>query len=160
MEEVAVQDVFNMASSAQKSLIWKFYLSSTTKITATHCHCAKCYYCNVVMDGKVLHMQKHMLNCERVGHEDKAQLFCHLKSLPALPQDNKEEVDENNSLPVNSSQSSSVNPLFPSSTTLNKLQTGIQSYYDPVKLSIQMENNSALSLFCAIIVGHVYLNFC
>ena len=89
MEEVAVQDVFNMASSAQKSLIWKFYLSSTTKITATHCHCAKCYYCNVVMDGKVLHMQKHMLNCERVGHEDKAQLFCHLKSLPALPQDNK-----------------------------------------------------------------------
>jgi hypothetical protein len=72
-------------------------------------------------------MLKHMLNCERVRHEDKAQLYCHLRSLPALPQDNKEEVDEGKSLPMSSSQSSSVLPLFSSSTTLNKLQTGIQS---------------------------------
>ena len=103
-------------------------------------------------------MQKHMLNCEKVGHEDKANLYCHLRSLPALPQDNKEEVDEDNSLPMSSSQSSSVDPSFSSSTALNKLQTGIQSYYGPVKLSIQMENNYALSLLCAIIVGHVALS--
>ena len=104
-------------------------------------------------------MQKHTTNCEKVGHEGKAHLYCHLRSLPALPQDNKEEVDDDTSLPMSSSQSSSVAQSLSSSTTLNKLQTGIQSYYGPVKLSIQMENNSALSLLCAIIVGHVSLNF-
>jgi hypothetical protein len=104
------------------------------------------------MDGKVQHMQKHMMNCERVGHEDKAQLYCHLRRLPTLMQDNKEEVDDDNSLPMSSSQSSSVVQSFSSSTTLNKLQTGIQSYYGPVKLLIQMGNEYALSLLCAIIV--------
>ena len=111
------------------------------------------------MDGKVQHMQKHMLNCEKVGHEDKAKLYCHLRSLPALPHDIKEEVDDDSSLAMSSSQSSSVVQSFSSSTTLNKLQTGIQSYYGPVKLSIQMENNYALSLLHAIIVGHLSLNF-
>jgi hypothetical protein len=41
---------------------------------------------------------------------------------------------------------------------MNKPQTGIQSYYGPVKLSIQMENDYALLLLCAMIVGHVSLN--
>ena len=50
-EEVAVQDVFKTASSAQKSLVWKNYLIFTMKNTTTHHHCAKCRYCNVVMDG-------------------------------------------------------------------------------------------------------------
>ena len=103
-------------------------------------------------------IQKHMLNCEKVGHQDKAQLYCQLRSLPALPEDNKEEVDDDNSLTMrNSSQSSSVVPSFSSSTTLYKLQTGIQSYYDSVKLSIQMENDYALSLLCAIIVVYMCL---
>ena len=104
-------------------------------------------------------MQKHMLNCEKVGHENNAHLYCHFRSLPALPQDNKEEVDDDNSLAMSSSQSSSVVQSFSSSTTLNKLQTGIQSYYGPVIISIQMKNNFALSLLCAMIVGHVSLNF-
>ena len=91
------------------------------KNTTTHCHYAKCYYCNAVMDGKVQYMQKHMVNCEKVGHEDKANLYHHLRSLPALPKDNKEEVDDDNSLAMSSSQSSSVVPSFSSSTTLNKL---------------------------------------
>ena len=99
------------------------------------------------------------MNCEKVGHEGKAQLYHHLRSLPALSQDDKEEADEDNSLAMSSSQSSSVVQSFSLSTTMNKLQTGIQSYYGPVKLSIQMENNYALSLLCAIIVGHVSLNF-
>jgi hypothetical protein len=120
-EEVAVQDVFKTAYSAQKSLIWKYYLISTMKNTATHCHCAKCHYCNIVMDWKVPCMQKHMLNCERVGHEDKANLNHHLRSLPALPQDNKEEVDDGNSLAMSSSQSSSVVKSFSSTTTLNNI---------------------------------------
>ena len=60
---------------------------------------------------------------------------------------------------MSSSQSSSVVHSFSLSTTMNKLQTGIQSYYGPVKLSIQMENDYALSLLCAIIVGHVSLSF-
>ena len=59
-EEVTVQDVFKTASSAQKSLIWKYYLISTVKNTTTHRHLAKCHYCNVVMGGKVQCMQKHM----------------------------------------------------------------------------------------------------
>jgi hypothetical protein len=101
--EVAVQDVFKMASSAQKSLIWKFYLIYTMKNTTTHCHCAKFHYCNVVMDGKAQCMQKHMLNCEKVGHDDKAHLCCHLRSLPVLPQDNKEEFNDDNSLAMSSS---------------------------------------------------------
>ena len=104
-------------------------------------------------------MQKHMLICEKVGHEDKSQLYYHFRNLCALPQDNKEEVDEDNSLAMSSSQSSSVVPSLSSSTTLNKLQTGIQSYYGPVKLSIQMENDYALSLPFAMIVGHVSLHF-
>ena len=158
-EEVDIQDVFKTASSAQKSLIWKCYLIFTMKNTATHHHCAKWCYCNLVQDGKLQRMQKHMLNCEKFGHEDKAQLYHHLRSLPALPHDIKEEVDDDNSLSMSSSQSSSVVPSFLSSTTLNKLQTGIQSYYGPVKLSIQMENDYALSLLCAIIVGHVSLYF-
>ena len=137
-EEDAVKDVFKTASSAQKSLIRKYYLKSTMKNTPTLCHCVKCCYCNVVMDGKVQCMQKHMLNCEKVGHEDKAHLYCHLRSLPALPHDIKEEVDDDNSLAMSSSQSSSVVLSFSSSTTLNKLQTGIQNYHVPVKLSIQM----------------------
>ena len=132
--EDAVQDVFKTASSAQISLIWKYYLISTMKHTTTNCHHAKCCYCNVVMDGKAQCMQKHMLNCEKVGHENNAHLYCHFRSLPALPQDNKEEVDDDNSLDMSSSQSSSVVQSFSSSTTLNKLQTGIQSYYGPVKL--------------------------
>jgi hypothetical protein len=111
------------------------------------------------MDGKVQCMQNHIMNYEKVGHKDKAHMYCHLRSLPAVPQDNKEEVDDENFLAVSSSQSSSVVPSFFSSTTLSKLQTGIQSYYGHVKLSIQMENNYALSLFCAIMVGHVSLNF-
>ena len=61
------------------------------KNTKTHRHCAKCHYCNVVMDGKVQHMQSHTVNCEKVGHEDIAQLCCHLRSLSELPQDNKED---------------------------------------------------------------------
>jgi hypothetical protein len=76
-----------------------------------------------------------------------------------LPQDNKEEVDDDSSLAMSSSQSSSVIQSFLSSTTLNKLQTGIHSYYGPVILSIQIENNYALSLPCAIMVGHVSLSF-
>jgi hypothetical protein len=84
------------------------------------------------MDGKVQHMQKYTMNCEKVGHEDKANLYCHLRSLPALPQDNKEEVDDDNSLVMSSSQSSTVVQSLSSSTTLNKLQTGIQSNYGPV----------------------------
>ena len=79
-------------------------------------------------------------------------MYCHLRSLTALPQDNKEEGDEGSSLAMSSSQLSSVVPSFSSSITLNKLQTGIQSYYGPVILSIQMENDFALSLLCAIIV--------
>jgi hypothetical protein len=43
------------------------------------------------------------MNCEKVGPEDKAELYYHLRSLPALPQDNKEEVDEDNSLAMSSS---------------------------------------------------------
>ena len=35
-EEVAVQDVFKTASSAQKSLIWKYYLISTMKKILQH----------------------------------------------------------------------------------------------------------------------------
>ena len=160
-EEVAVQDVFKTASSAQKSLIWKFYLISTMKNTITHHHCAKCCYCNLVQDGKVQQcMQKHMLNCEKVGHEDKSQLYHHFRNLCALPQDNKEKVDEDSSLAIRSSQQSSSGvPSLSSSTTLNKLQTGIQSYYGPVKQSIQMENDYALSLPFAMIVGHVSLHF-
>jgi hypothetical protein len=73
------------------------------KNTTTHYHCAKCHYCNVVMDGKVQHLQRHMLNCEEVGHEVKAQLNNHLRSLPALPQDNKEDADDDNSLAMSSS---------------------------------------------------------
>ena len=65
-EEDAVQDVFKTASSVQISLIWKYYLISTMKNTTTHCHFAKWHYCNVVMDGKVQCMQKHMLSCEKV----------------------------------------------------------------------------------------------
>ena len=129
------------------------------KNTTTHHHHAKCHYSNVVMDGKVQHMEKHVLNCEKVGNEDKAYLYCHLRSLPALLLDNNEEVDDDNSLPRHSSQSSPAVPSFLSSTTLKKLQTGIHSYYDPVKLSIQMEYEHALSLLCAIIVGHKSLNF-
>ena len=53
-------------------------------------------------------MQSHTVNCEKVGHEDIAQLCCHLRSLSELPQDNKEEVDVDNSLPMSNSQSSSV----------------------------------------------------
>ena len=159
MEEVAIQDVFKTASSAQKSLIWKFYPISNMKNNTTHRHCAKCHYCNVVMDGKVQRMQEHVMNCEKVGHEDKANLYCHLRSLPALPQDNKEEVDEDNSFAMSSSLSSSVVPSFLSSTTLNKLKTGIQIYYGPVRISIQMENGYALSLLHVIIVGNVSLNF-
>ena len=158
-EEVVIQDVFKTASSAQKSLIWKYYLISTMKNTTTHHHCARCCYCNLVQDGKLQRIQKHMLNCEKVGHEDKAQLYHHLRSLPALPQDKKEEVHDDNSLAMSSSQSSPTAPAFSSSTTLNKLQTGIQSYYGTVKLSIQMENNYALSLLHAIIIRHVYLSF-
>ena len=60
---------------------------------------------------------------------------------------------------MNSSQSSSGVPSLYSSTTLNKLQIGIQSYYGPVKLSIQMDNDYALSLLCAIIAGHESSNF-
>jgi uncharacterized membrane protein len=60
---------------------------------------------------------------------------------------------------MSSFQSSSVVQSFSSSTTLNKLQTGFQSYYGPVKLLIQMGNDYALSLLCAIIVGHVSLHF-
>ena len=60
---------------------------------------------------------------------------------------------------MSSSQSSPAVPSFLSSTTLKKLQAGIHSYYDPVKLSIQIDNDYALSLLCAIIVGHVSLNF-
>ena len=72
-DEVAIQDVFKMASSGQKSLTWKYYLISTMKNTTTHCHRAKCHYCNVVMDGKLQQcMQKHMMNCEKIAHEDKA----------------------------------------------------------------------------------------
>ena len=85
-------------------------------------------------------------------------MYLHLRNLPALPQDNKEEVDDDNYLVMSSSQSSSVVQSFSSSKTLNKLQKGIQSYYGPVKLSIQMGNDYALSLLCAIIVGHVSLN--
>jgi hypothetical protein len=158
-EEDAVQDVVKTASSAQKSLILKNYLISTMKNTSTYCHCAKCHFWNVVMDGKVQRMQRHMLNCEKVGHENKANLNHHLRSLPGLPQDNKEEFGVENSLAMSSSHSSSVVQSFPSSTTLNKLQTGIQSYYGPVILSIQMENDYALSLLCAVIVGHLSLNF-
>jgi hypothetical protein len=52
------------------------------------------------MDRKVQHsMQKHAVNCEKVGHEDKAHLYNHLRRLPVLPQDNKEEVDDDNFLP-------------------------------------------------------------
>ena len=99
------------------------------------------------MDGKVQCMQKHTVNCEKVEHEEKAHLYHHLRNLPALPQDNKEEVDDDNSLAMrSSSQSSSVVKSFLSSTTLNKLLTGIQSYYGPVKLSIQMKNNLCLVL--------------
>ena len=158
-EEVAIQDVFKTASSAQKSLIWKYYLMSTMKNTTTHRHHTKCLYCNVVMDGKLQWMQKHIMNCEKVGHEDKAQLYCHIRSCPALPQDKKGEADDDSSLAMSSSQSSSVVQSFPSSTTLNKPQTGIQSYYGPVKLSIQMENDFALSLLHVIIVGHASLIF-
>ena len=86
-------------------------------------------------------------------------MYLHLRNLPALPQDNKEEVDDDSSLAMSSSQSSSVVQSFSSSTTLNKLQTGILSYYGLVKLSIQMEKDYALSLLCSIIVGHVSLNF-
>ena len=88
------------------------------------------------MDGKVQRMQRNTVNCEKVGHEGKAQLYNHLRSLPALSQDDKEEADEDNSLAMSSSQSSSVVHSFSLSTTMNKLQTGIQSYYGPVKLSI------------------------
>ena len=58
---------------------------------------------------------------------------------------------------MSSSQLLSSFPSFSSSTTLNKLQTCIQSYYGPVKLSIQMENEYAL--LCPIVVGHMSLNF-
>ena len=104
-------------------------------------------------------MQKDMVNCEKVGYEDKVHLYHYLRSLPALPQENQEEVDDDTSLPMSSSQSSSVVPYFLSSTTLTKLQTGIQGYYGPVKLSIQMKNNYDLSLLCSIIAGHLSLNF-
>ena len=57
------------------------------------------------------------------------------------------------------SQTSSPVYSFSSSTTLNNLQTGFQSYYGPVKLSIQIKNNNALSLLHPIIVGHVSLNY-
>ena len=103
-------------------------------------------------------MLLHMLHCEKVGHEDNAHLYCHLRSLLELPQDSKEE-DEDYSLAMSSSQSLSVFLPYSFSTTLNKLQTGIQSYYGPVKLSIQMKKDYALSLLCGIIVGHVSLNF-
>ena len=54
VEEVVVQDIFKTVSSAQKLLIWKYYLISTMENTTTHHHhCAKCCYCNVVMNGKV-----------------------------------------------------------------------------------------------------------
>ena len=73
-DEVADQDVFKTASSAQKSLIWKYYLISTMKNTITQRHCAKYCYCNVVMDGKVQQcIQKHTVNCKKVRLEDKAQ---------------------------------------------------------------------------------------
>ena len=78
---------------------------------------------------------------------------------PALPQDNKEEVDDDNLFAMSSSQSSTVVPSFSSFTTLKKPQIGIQSYYSPMKLSIQMRNSYALSLLLAIIVGHMSLNF-
>ena len=97
-------------------------------------------------------MQKDTMNCEKVGHEDKAHLSHHSRSSPALPQDNKQEVDEDNSLAMSSSQSSSVVPSFSSSTSLNMIQTGTQSYYGLVKISIQRENDFALSLLHAIIV--------
>ena len=86
-------------------------------------------------------------------------MYLHLRNLPALPQDNKEEVDDDNYLVMSSSQSSSVVPSFLSSTTLNKLQTGIQSYYGSVKQSIQMENEYTLSLPFVMVVGHVSLHF-
>jgi hypothetical protein len=76
-EEVAIQDVFKTASNAQKSLIWKYYLIFAMKNVTTHCHHTKCHYCNLLMDGKVQFMQKHTVNCEKVGHENKAQLYCH-----------------------------------------------------------------------------------
>jgi hypothetical protein len=63
------------------------------------------------------------VSCEKVGHEDKAQLYHHLRSPPVLPQDSKEEVDEDNSLAMISSHSSSAVQSFSSSIPLNKLQT-------------------------------------
>ena len=158
-ERVDVQDVLRQLPVPQNHWSGKYYLIFTMKNTTTHCHCAKCCYYNIVMDGKVQCMQKHTVNCKKGGHEDKAHLYCHLRSLPAIHQDNKEETDDDNSLAMSSSQSSSVVKSFLSSTTLNKLQTGIQSYYGPVKLSIQMENDYALPLLFAIIVGHLSLNF-
>ena len=91
--------------------------------------------------------------------EYQTNLYCQLRSLPALPQDNKEEVDDDNSVAMSSSQSSFIVQSFLSSATLNKLQTGIQSYFGPVKWSTQMEDDYALSLYCAIIVGHLPLHF-
>ena len=91
-------------------------------------------------------METHTMNCMKVGHEEKAQLCHHLRNLPALPQDNKEEVDEDNYLCMSSLHSSSVVQSFLCSTTLNKLQAGNQSYYSPVNLAIQMENHFGLVL--------------
>ena len=126
-EEDAVQDVFKTASSVQISLIWKYYLISTMKNTTTHCHRAKCCYGNIVMDGKVQCMQKDMVNCEKVGYEDKVHLYHYLRSLPALPQENQEEVDDDTSLPMSSSQSSSVVPSLSTSTGLNRFQQAFKA---------------------------------
>ena len=91
-------------------------------------------------------MQKHMVNCEKVGHEDKANLYHHLRSLPALPHDIKEEGDDDNSLAMSSFQSSSVVLSFSSSITLNKLQTGIQRH---------MSNNYCTKQGQGIIIFHL-----
>jgi Protein of unknown function (DUF 659) len=160
-DEGIIQDEFKKAPSAQRSMIWKYYLISTSKKSTTHRHLANCCYCNVVMDGKVQRMQKHTLNCMKVGNEEKAHLYRHIRDLPTLgvPQDDNNKVDDDESLSMNSSHSSSADKSYSSSTTLNKHQTGIQSYYGPVKLSQQMENDYALSLLRAIIVGNVSVNF-
>ena len=97
-ERVDVQDVLRQLPVPQNHWSGKYYLIFTMKNTTTHCHCAKCCYYNIVMDGKVQCMQKHTVNCKKGGHEDKAHLYCHLRSLPAIHQDNKEETDDDNSL--------------------------------------------------------------
>jgi hypothetical protein len=96
------------------------------------------------MDGMVQRMQKHVVNCEKIGHEQKARIYSTIASIKHVP--------ETRSVAKNNESVSST------TACVDTHQAGIKSYNNPIKLSSQMEEDYSLSLFRAFNVGHVSLN--